>query len=113
MGARHWCWRAPVQAEWPGLISAPAWTLKKRCNKKKWHFRVMTLEATYQRHQAEDVGPPDGKVSQGADAADQWGGEVMGLFPPWSTLGTRLWTTNFSRALKKCLKLGVNLLAQK
>lgn len=38
-------------------------SIKKGWNKKKWCFRGMNLEAMNQRHQVEDGGPRDRKVS--------------------------------------------------
>lgn len=90
-----------MQAEWPSLAPAPTQTVKKGWGKKKWYFRVMSLEAMYRRYQVEDREPRDRKFSQDADAADlERGGGMTGLFQPCSTPGTRLCITKLPRSLK-------------
>lgn len=90
------CRLSGLASFWP-----PTQTFKRERNKEKWYFRVISWKPCNQRHQVEDRGPRDRKVSQDTDAADQERGEkTMGLVQPWGTSGTRLWTTNFSRALK-------------
>ena len=87
---------SPLQAEWSGLVLATNTDFQERMEQKEMVFQGDKLEAMYQRHQVEDRGPRDRKVSQDTDAADQERGEkTMGLFQPWGMSGTRLWTTVF------------------
>lgn len=44
---------------WP-----PTQTVKKGWNKKKCYFRVMNLEAVYERHQVEDGDPEPGRSAR-------------------------------------------------